>query len=1025
MKTILTALCFCLAISISAAQNGFSHLFKQQAPFSIATNSQTVFLQNIDSGYFTFCNIVDTPNTTNVLVTKYNNAGMVSWQKEIELPYYIERVRDAVVLPDSNLMLLCTYEEAGLIYDEEVYLIKLNPNGEVINTHFVTNTGICCWDIASGKLRLSKAGKIMLTHQSFGISTANGLVRIMDTNYVYIQGNNDAYALYHADFFQDADSNYLSFASEPLSQLKRASLVKRSNNFNFVWQKHYKHPAIANNKLTVATDVKRVGNQYVLLTNFEDTSAYNNVWIIKTDLNGDTIATKRFINYPFAFAIESHNTGAFVLATNATDSSGKYYLKLVLLDTNFNEVATYNYRYKNFNEAITSFKRDTDGSYLIGLKTDSNNVRYAHSLKVAPDFCITPKAFFNVGYNSGLQPNQSGVVIYNLSDAGIWDASTTITIDMGDGNILPFNTDSLLHIYTTQGTYTVTVTITTVCGSSTYAQVITVACTGQPQYFTSTHNELLAQFNYQGAQQNYNWTFGDGSTSTLQNPVHTYASPGTYYVCLNTVNACGPIELCDSVVVNCAAINIPIASENKACMGTAITLNAGNNGSTFFWSDGSTNQILSVTLAGTYSVTVTNACGVSANLSTNIIYSSLPLIDIGADTIMCIYDNVTISNLPGQSYNNNWLLNGFLQSTGNAFYFSQSSIGSYNITLIADNNGCIDSVDRNITVSPTLICDTASYCIPAYTQGTSAGDYIKRFSFGSINNVTGGTGLASYNDYTHLKTTVTAGQSVTLQFDFNETTPMYYRIWLDYNQDGDFDVTETMTSGAVTQGLTTLLTSVSANAYGGPTRLRIRCANNNNTNVDPCMNYGYGETEDYTIIINNGMGAPITLFKADTMHIYPGDAVNFSDLSYNNPTAWVWTFTGAQIPTSTSKNPAGIIYNNPGCYPVTLQATNNNGSGFKTDTCFILVDVTLGAVQNIGAQITVLPNPFTQQIIVKSTIHQKVTVTIYDINGALIYNSIHSGYELIIPAINWASGLYHINIHNEDGQLLTTKRLLK
>ena len=35
------------------------------------------------------------------------------------------------------------------------------------------------------------------------------------------------------------------------------------------------------------------------------------------------------------------------------------------------------------------------------------------------------------------------------------------------------------------------------------------------------------------------WTFGDGGTSTLQNPTHTYLTPGTYTVALTATNASG------------------------------------------------------------------------------------------------------------------------------------------------------------------------------------------------------------------------------------------------------------------------------------------------------------------------------------------------------------------------------------------------------------------------------------------------------------------------------------------------------
>ncbi|HRF38461.1 MAG TPA: PKD domain-containing protein, partial [Saprospiraceae bacterium] len=37
----------------------------------------------------------------------------------------------------------------------------------------------------------------------------------------------------------------------------------------------------------------------------------------------------------------------------------------------------------------------------------------------------------------------------------------------------------------------------------------------------------------------YLWNFGDGTTSTLQNPSHTYATPGNYTVSLTVTNTCG------------------------------------------------------------------------------------------------------------------------------------------------------------------------------------------------------------------------------------------------------------------------------------------------------------------------------------------------------------------------------------------------------------------------------------------------------------------------------------------------------
>lgn len=46
------------------------------------------------------------------------------------------------------------------------------------------------------------------------------------------------------------------------------------------------------------------------------------------------------------------------------------------------------------------------------------------------------------------------------------------------------------------------------------------------------------------------WTFGDGGTSTAQNPTHTYTTAGTMNVCLTATNAIGNDQTCHSVVVS-------------------------------------------------------------------------------------------------------------------------------------------------------------------------------------------------------------------------------------------------------------------------------------------------------------------------------------------------------------------------------------------------------------------------------------------------------------------------------------------
>lgn len=51
------------------------------------------------------------------------------------------------------------------------------------------------------------------------------------------------------------------------------------------------------------------------------------------------------------------------------------------------------------------------------------------------------------------------------------------------------------------------------------------------------------------------WDFGDGDTSIVQNPQHSFASSGTYYVCLTAGDSCITDIYCDSISVTSVGIN--------------------------------------------------------------------------------------------------------------------------------------------------------------------------------------------------------------------------------------------------------------------------------------------------------------------------------------------------------------------------------------------------------------------------------------------------------------------------------------
>ena len=73
--------------------------------------------------------------------------------------------------------------------------------------------------------------------------------------------------------------------------------------------------------------------------------------------------------------------------------------------------------------------------------------------------------------------------------------------------------------------------------------------------FSWNTSSLLVQFSNSSSPGSYLWDFGDGSTSTEEDPTHTYSETGTYTVCLELTTDCGVKDLCNTLSVNNADID--------------------------------------------------------------------------------------------------------------------------------------------------------------------------------------------------------------------------------------------------------------------------------------------------------------------------------------------------------------------------------------------------------------------------------------------------------------------------------------
>jgi PKD repeat protein len=111
------------------------------------------------------------------------------------------------------------------------------------------------------------------------------------------------------------------------------------------------------------------------------------------------------------------------------------------------------------------------------------------------------------------------------------------------------------HIYGAVGVFEVSLTVSDAAGTqSTKTKPITVAPALVPNFtwspaFAEAQVELQFSDASTGGATSWAWSFGDGGTSVLQNPKHTYATSGTFTVTMTASNANGPKVITKPIVV--------------------------------------------------------------------------------------------------------------------------------------------------------------------------------------------------------------------------------------------------------------------------------------------------------------------------------------------------------------------------------------------------------------------------------------------------------------------------------------------
>lgn len=229
--------------------------------------------------------------------------------------------------------------------------------------------------------------------------------------------------------------------------------------------------------------------------------------------------------------------------------------------------------------------------------------------------------------------------------------------------------------------------------------------------FNNACEDSLIQFQSIGTTSTdlFAWNFGDGTTSNLMNPSHTYTNSGTYNVTLDVTSFCGAVDDITYPVQVTPPPQLELGDDIILCNGETLTLDATTPGCSYLWQNNSTDPTFEVTTSGTYSVEVSSLnCSVSDEVSVEVDVFS---VDAGEDILFCEESFSTTLTASGGA-------TSYLWSTGETSQsINVNSAGTYEIQATSNNN-CVytDLVTIELYNLPNvnLSSSTQEACAPAY-----------------------------------------------------------------------------------------------------------------------------------------------------------------------------------------------------------------------------------------------------------------------------------------------------------------------
>lgn len=438
------------------------------------------------------------------------------------------------------------------------------------------------------------------------------------------------------------------------------------------------------------------------------------------------------------------------------------------------------------------------------------------------------------------------------------------------------------------------------------------------------------------------WNFGDGQTSTLENPTHTYSSNGNYTVKLKIMTCAGNDSLTRTSYIS---VNMPVAPStvgDEICGSGTLTLTASGSG-TIQWYDAPSGG----NIVGTGSPWTTPVL-----FDTTYYYASNQIVTSGAAQHAGMTDNSGGGQYFTSTNSYRYMIFDVLTPiTLESVKVYVNSAGNRTIYLQSNTGVTLDSVVVNIPTGQNPYLVTLNFDIPI---GTS---YRLGVKTGSTNNLY----IASGPSYPY---TITDVISIT----GNNQNQSYYYFFFDWI----VKTSETCESPrTIVEAIVNPAPLASFNYVDAGNTIDFQNTSSNgssyywdfddgqtSTQTNPSHTYATSGTYTVTLIVT-GIGgcsdtisqnitlgmAPAADFSADTVCV--GTSTHFTDLSnpaFGTLVSWNWNFGDGTY--AATQNPTHT-FSASGTYNVTLIVENNSLLSDTITLTIVVADRPLAAFTSV------------------------------------------------------------------------------